>query len=80
MEDLGVQLWRAGRIQGLDAEAQMFAQGNMLQTFANCKEILPKVRGSERFKGEKRTDCYKISRNTVRFNKNNKDLLTNGWV
>ena len=54
MEDLGVQLWRAGRIQGLDAEAQMFAQGNMLQTFANRKEILPKVRGSERFKGERK--------------------------
>ena len=50
MKDLGVQLWRAGRIRDFDAEAQMFAQDSILQTFAYNKEILPKAGGLERFK------------------------------
>lgn len=53
MKDPGVQPWRAGRTGGFGAEAQMFAQDNMLQTFAYNKEILPKVGESEQIKGEK---------------------------
>lgn len=54
MDDLGVQPWRAGRIGGFGAKAQMFAQDNTLQTFAYNKEILPKAGGLEQFKGEKK--------------------------
>lgn len=56
MEDPGVQPWRAGRIESFGAETQTFAQDNMLQTFADNKEILPKVGGLERFKGEKKRE------------------------
>ena len=41
-----------GRTGGLGAEAQMFAQDNMLQTFAYNKEILSKAGGLEQIKGE----------------------------
>ena len=34
-----------GKIRRFDTETQMFAQGNMVQTFANCKEFLPKTGG-----------------------------------
>ena len=56
MDDLGVQPWRAGRIGGFGAKAQMFAQDNTLQTFAYNKEILPKAGGLEQFKGEKKSE------------------------
>lgn len=42
-----------GRTGGFGAEAQMFAQDNMLQTFAYNKDILPKAGGLEQIKGEK---------------------------
>lgn len=53
MEDPGVQPWRAGKIESFGAETQTFAQDNIPQTFADNKEILPKVGGLEQFKGEK---------------------------
>ena len=54
MEDPGVQPWRAGKIESFGAETQTFAQDNILQTFADNKEILQKVGGLEQFKGEKK--------------------------
>ena len=54
MEDPGVQPWRAGKIESFGAETQTFAQDNILQTFADNKEILPKVGGLEQFKGEEK--------------------------
>lgn len=43
-----------GKIRRFGTETQMFAQGNIVQTFANCKELLPKTGGLERFKGEEK--------------------------
>lgn len=84
MDDLGVQPWRAGENRGFGAKAQMFAQDNTLQTFAiQQRDFAESGRiGAiqRREKRVKRTDCYKIPRNTVRSDKNNGDWLTNSWA